>query len=360
MSLRIRCINNHRELIALRTVWDDLAPSSPFHSWQWNLAWADSYIKSPQYYIVVAETSAGEVRGIVPLRREISRRDGRTLRWLGTGDARPNRCGILVARKHQESVIEAVAEWLAGAARDRTLGWDSMLLENVVCEDRQLGALATTLETLGIMMQSTIQQAGYYRCSLPASWGVVTANLGDRVSEVTPFVAKSATEFAAGIVNVMALHQQQSHHEGTAGRFVGGQFTRFVLRLAPELFARGECSLQQLQLAGRTIAASLILHNEQSAFSYVTGIDPMLAHPGLSSLLRHETLKSLSETGVRNLETYVDDRSHESLLTGETVMTKTVRLVAPTTNNTLFHSVASSHRPAMRIGPKPLSTSLLP
>ncbi len=360
MCLMIRRISSLVELNELRPSWERLSPASVFCTWQWQRIWADAHIKSEQLYVLVAETQAGQVRGIFPFMRETSQIEGRVLRLLGSGAVRSEGLGIIVDADYRNDVAQAMSEWLASMALDPSNRWDSVSLENVCPNDRTIALILESLESFGVSINVESQHT-MWRSDVPRSWEDYWAMRSQADRDAWTSYQRTSGDsgracFAScdcsstvmpGIRTLISLHQKQSYHEYKCGRFVGGQFTRFLTMAAPRMIADGTGRLYQFNIDDQTVASSFHLIQGNTAFELVSGIDPAADFPSLPQQFSTEIIRDLIESPTEFIGAYHENKTYVNQLGGETHSLVNVRLSAPTNRTTMLHQLAKTHVPSM-------------
>ena len=97
-----------REFGALACVWNSLAGSMPFRSFEWAESWWRHY-REPgwQTYLLKVEDAAGQLVGIAPWYLSRSPIAGRAIRFLGSGEACSEYQSILARPGHEAVVATA-------------------------------------------------------------------------------------------------------------------------------------------------------------------------------------------------------------------------------------------------------------
>ena len=307
----------------LRDDWNGLARQCVFQSWDWCATWWKHYGQADQSgyrdaelqaLLVLddattgatnksaghsgeSETAGSRVVAIAPWFLCRSRRWGRTIRFLGTGEVCADHLTIPIRDGYETPAAEALASYLAERASD----WDVLQLDAVDDGDGTIGSLLDALVRHGChwTVRESVQ---CWRIPLPDSWDVYLERLSKshrkqlRRLDRKLFASERAQWHLAGDTDefdkawdiLVDLHQQRRDSLGESGCFASPLFHSFHRELAETLLDRNQLRLSWIELDGAPVAAEYDFADTIATRSYQSGICPEHADtkPGSLSMIR--------------------------------------------------------------------------
>ncbi len=174
------------ELAALAGVWNLLADTVPFRSFEWMESWWRHYqLPGWQTYLLTVEDAAGAIVGIAPWYVASSPIAGRVVQFMGSGEACSEYLTVLARPGSECEIATALWQWLStDGARD----WDLLQLAAVLESDPAASAFVQEFARQGHLIH---QQPGMpcWQCELPATWDEFVRQLSksrrERVRQLT-------------------------------------------------------------------------------------------------------------------------------------------------------------------------------
>jgi CelD/BcsL family acetyltransferase involved in cellulose biosynthesis len=360
-------------LRALVPAWwallDRAARPQPTQTPTWLLTWWDVFGGGRELRVVVVETAAGEVIGIVPLLRRWVVRDGiapaATLELLGSGEDEADEIfseyiGAIAARGREDEVARAFVDALCSERPD---DWDELRMPAMASDDPMVAPIAFALSA----RSAAHEIRSTYECpyiELPATWDEYLAKLGgDRRYFVRRTLrdleawggpggvalrrAGDEAELARGWSILRELHAERWQSPGVFG---SARFRRFHEAVMPRLL-RGEggtLDLFWLEVRGEPVAATYNVVYRGAVQFYQSGrkLDvPKNVRPGIAMQLL--AIRRAIESGHR---TY-DFLAHASQYKQQLAPDRARGLVTLTAASPSFRARASNgvHRAGRRI-----------
>ncbi len=109
------------DLDALRDEWNRLAGDVPFRRFEWLATWWKHY-REPHWelFVLAVRDQDNALIGLMPLYRSRSLRDGRVLRFLGSGEVCSDYLTLLAVPSVKAELATAIVAWFADQRQD----WD--------------------------------------------------------------------------------------------------------------------------------------------------------------------------------------------------------------------------------------------
>jgi CelD/BcsL family acetyltransferase involved in cellulose biosynthesis len=296
-SLRVVAVRNEVEFECLMTPWRQLAGDVPFRAWDWMLSWWRHYRDSHSELLTLLVTDQDDrVVGIAPWYMHSSRRHGRVVRFLGSGEVCSDYLTLLCREGCEGQVAHSIADWLAGEGARQ---WHLLDLTGVEASDLAIGHLCRRLSQHGRIVNRQ-SDLNCWRTTLTANWDqfleqlsksrrVRTRTLVRRAMENGRAVVhhvKTTSDLERGFEILIDLHQKRRRSLSQSGCFASPRFTEFHRDMASRFLASGQLHLFWIELDGRPLSAQYSFTGGQSVYYYQGGFEPELAHesPGWLSL----------------------------------------------------------------------------
>lgn len=318
--MQVYCLTTLDELKPYADDWDRLAAGSPFRGWTWLSSWWRNYgshngdDSRTHLAALCVFDDADALIGVAPWYLDCSTVWGRVLRSLGDGEVCSDYLGVLCHPADEESVIEALADYLvANAMSDdpEALHWDLMDLDGIDADDRVMSALVERLASLNCeFYQQAV--ANCWRLTLPAEWDCYVASVGRNLrhkirkldrnywdsGRVTLHEVERLSELPAAMDILIDLHQRRRVALGEKGCFASARFLAFFREVMPELLRHGQLQLYWLELDGQPVAAECLLLSGGILYMYQGGIDPAAAQHEPGNLIHMGILQKAIKGGI--------------------------------------------------------------
>ena len=350
VDLRTDLVTTTHQFDDLRAQWNALAGSIPFRRWEWSQAWwKHCRPKRSELAILAIYDADHQLVGLAPCFSTYTIGRGRVLCFLGSGQACSDYMTMLASPAFEDSVVQAVAEWVNENAR----AWDAIELDGVQVGDRQVYHLANCLRQRGFWSQSTPLES-CWSIDLTAGWDAYLNRLSKATRKrmrrllrhsiesgsVTVRRAETRDDVARGLAVLRDFHQRQHAIGGQRAAFAGGHMTSFLEDIADRFFETGDLLLSWIESDGKPIAATFDLAGDKTAYSYQWAYAPDAAHlsPGWLSLVA--TSRVLANEGFTTYDLLRGDE-HYKQSWGATPqpMTK-MRITAPRAVSRVRHMMA--------------------
>lgn len=289
--------------------WDAVASAaapSPFMTWAWHRAWADtaSPAELQASEVLVVHATDGGLHSLVPIRVSpvrFRRVPVRALTWA-IGDAG---CP-------DELDVAALPEtsWTPLAAAVEALPWDVVLLSNLSEGAQNAARLSAALAERG----HTARQRPLWPCpelQLPASWDAYLGTLSSNRRQVLRRKERSLQRDHAAVLtmydedrldegwrHLLALHAQRWADAG-GGAFRDERSERLQRRFAVEMAREGRLWLATLDLDGRPAAAWYGFASGDTVYFYQGGRDPRWERESVGLVLMGMMIQRAIERGYR-------------------------------------------------------------
>ncbi|HZI21909.1 MAG TPA: GNAT family N-acetyltransferase [Gemmatimonadales bacterium] len=297
------------------TEWEELRQdspaASPFASWAWHRAWAES--APPEElrasYGVVLRNAHGALDallpvavGVVPFRR----RRVPALTWAVGDVGCPDHLDVLA--RPGALLEDAIPTLLA-------LPWDVAILSNLAPHAPNAVRLAAALARAGCAVR---WNAGA-RCpylELPGGWEEYLASMSanrrqalrrrERTLEREHAVVVTdydAEHLAAGWHHLVALHEQRwTTAQGGGGTFSDPRVERLQRVFAEDLARRGQLWLTTLDIDGTPVAAWYGFAERDTVYFYQSGRDPRWKDKSVGVALMMNMIRRAIERGYRRFD----------------------------------------------------------
>jgi CelD/BcsL family acetyltransferase involved in cellulose biosynthesis len=277
--------------------WNDLSGEIPFRRWEWLESWWRHYgldmdgTTREKQLLLLAVREGNKIVGIAPWYIHRLWAEGRTIRWLGSGEVCTEYHSLLCEPGFEERVSNVIAHWLTdqgeSAASDVDTGWDVMELGAIEQHDRAMLQLARALEAAGNLVQVTSSK-NCWRIELPQQWDEFLGRLSKshrkqvrrserrllRSGRVPVHRASNVGELDRGFDVLVDLHQRRWESIGQWGSFHSHRFLEFHREVIHRLFGLQAADLYWLECDGRPIAAEYHVLGGRTVYAYQSGIAP--------------------------------------------------------------------------------------
>ncbi len=321
--MRVTLIESVAELESLAPEWRRLAKGHPFLGPDWMLAWwrhvggvSAHQSRPPRLATLAVHDEQGQLTALVPWYLEHSLLNGRTLRFLGSGEVCSDYLSIACQTGAEAAVLSALATWLSeNHGRNSANGWDLIALEAVDLTDPRIKGLLEALETRGAIT-STRPAGNCWRIALPPTWEEYLMQLSktnrkrarrlDRnylqTGRAQLHRVTTPDELAEGYRLLVDLHTRRWTARGGKGIFADPAIYDFHHEALASLLATGHLRLSWLTIDDQPAAAEYCLTDGNVVYSYQSGLDPaLIAHePGVLMLVA--TVQDVIECGYTGLD----------------------------------------------------------
>jgi CelD/BcsL family acetyltransferase involved in cellulose biosynthesis len=304
-----------REALALGpAVWEALeasaASQSPFMSWAWYRAWADS---APVADVgaseaLVLRNTDGGVEALLPvlLRRVLFHRvPVAALTWAAGDVSCPDHLDLLAMPGAPVAELASSLE---------ALPWQLLILSNLAADAAATSRLCESFGARGY----EVRRQKLWVCpylELCEDWeqylGTLTPTRRQTVRrkerQLRREHAISITDYEAdqvdvGLRHLMALHDRRWEADGESGAFHDASVRRLHHRFAAELAARGRLWLTTLDIAGEPVAAWYGFAWGETVYFYQGGRDPRWERESVGLVLMATMIRRAIERGYRRFD----------------------------------------------------------
>jgi CelD/BcsL family acetyltransferase involved in cellulose biosynthesis len=295
--------------------WEPLEASaaspSPFMSWAWYRAWADSApateVAASEAVVARGADGAG-LQAVLPLQRRrihFHRVPIAALTWAGGDMGCPDHLDLLA----QPGVC--IAEL---AAALETVPWDLVVLSNLSPRAETANRLCEAMAARGY----AVRRANLWVCpylDLPDDWerylGTLTPTRRQTLRRKERLLqrehAMTITDYADGRVeqgvdHLVSLHARRWESSGEGGAFQDPSVRALHRRFAAELAARGRLWLSTLDIAGKPVAAWYGFTWGDTVYFYQSGRDPEWERQSVGLVLMGTMIRRAIERGYRRFD----------------------------------------------------------
>jgi len=285
----------------LANAWNTLAGGNPFLTWQWLDCWWRHYGAQPgdtrcESFVIAIRDGGGNLVGLAPWYLEHSLLNGRTVRFLGSGEVCSDYLTVLCQSVHQQGVIDGLVGWLLNECGSR---WDFLDFKSVAATDPFLAALTEQLERNGcnVFLKST---ESCWRITLPDSWQTYLRSLSksrrEKVRQLHRQLLQTGkavlhqvttpAELETGFSILQDLHQSRRNSLGQAGCFASSRFGAFHRETCERLLRQHQLQLNWTSIDGVPAAVEYSFKCDNTVYYYQSGIAPEMVslQPGWLSV----------------------------------------------------------------------------
>jgi CelD/BcsL family acetyltransferase involved in cellulose biosynthesis len=304
---------------------------SPFTSWAWHRAWADSAPSAELHgsEVVVLRGSDGALHSLLPVRlcRVRFRRVWvRALTWAVGDVGCPDELDVLALPEADLSALAAALE---------ALPWQVVILSNLAERAPNAERLCAALAARG----HASRHSPLWSCpqlDLPSSWDAYLASLSPNRRQILRRKERSLrrehavalTDYDAdrldeGWGHLMALHAQRwdGTGEGSGGAFRDPRSARLQRRFAGEMAQQQRLWLTTLDVDGRPAAAWYGFTSGDTVYFYQGGRDPRWERESVGLVLMGLMIQRAIERGYRAFNFLRGDDSYKRQWTSSRRMT---------------------------------------
>lgn len=320
--MRVTCLTQFDELAPLGGDWQRLAGGIPFRVPAWLWSWWQHYGDGRELCVLIVRDEANAIRGIAPWFIEANSATGRVLSFLGSGEVCSDYLGILADFEHQDTVVDALANWLASAQHTT---WDLLHLTGVADNEPTILRLAQQLDHLGLTVH---QRPGLntWRITFDSDWETYVESLSkshrkqvrrvDRrlveSGEAVLRVAQTPAELEQGLAILIDLHQRRRLSLGEPGCFADPRFTGFIQSSAQGLLAADMLRLCWIELRGTPVSVEFQLAGGGITYAYQAGLDPAALDEEPGRIANIATLKHALTSGQRAFDFLRGDEPYKA------------------------------------------------
>jgi len=322
-ALHVQRIDTLSDLEQLADAWSSLAPTVPFLTHSWAVAWWQHYQQqSGELFILAVRDAAGRLIGLAPWHREVSAARGRVVRFLGSGEVCADYVSLIARPEDRLAVAVAIADWLAGAGAGE---WDVLKMSGVEQADEAMARLHQEMAARGHATHESVRWQGW-RTELPDNWDTFLAGLPkSRRSSVRNQIrklvdtgrvqlrrAETAADVSRAFEILVDLHQKRRGMLQQPGCFASPSFTAFHRELAERLLEIGKLRLSWLELDGAPIAIEYSFTGGDSVYYYQGGFDPGVSQLGPGWLMSALSLRAAIAEGYRYFDFLRGDEPYKA------------------------------------------------
>lgn len=302
-----------------REAWDGLveaAAPSPFMTWAWHRAWADTADAHAVAgaFALVSVADSGRLEAIAPLalrRERFHRVPMRILGWASGDTGAPDHLDVAAA-----TGATGLAE-LADALLD--MPWTVLILGNLAQDAPNAERLCEALTERGCRVSwQRLWPCNYV--TLPSSWDEYLAGLKaafrQKVRQYERQLRRAGQvvlrfhdgeDFDAGWAGLVRLHKARWNGGGI---FATASFTEMLRRFSRYMLETGHLRMLSLEVDGATVAAEILFRYRDTMFGYQSGRDPAWDRANVGTVIRAAAIRNAIEEGcayfdfLRGAETY--------------------------------------------------------
>jgi CelD/BcsL family acetyltransferase involved in cellulose biosynthesis len=326
------------EIAALAGVWNLLAGSVPFRSFEWMESWWRHYqLPGWQSYLLTVEDAAGAIVGIAPWYLARSPIAGRVMQFMGSGEACSEYLTVLTRPGSEREIAAALSQWLSTEGAG---DWDLLHLTAVLESDPAASALAEEFARRGHLID---QQPGMpcWQCELPATWDEFVRRLSksrrERVRQLTRkyfdtgrvqthWVATEA-ELDKAFAMFVDMHQRRRQSLGQPGCYASQRFAAFHRDVSHRLCAEGKLRLLWTELDGRPVGAEYDFIDDRTVYYYSTGVEPDATADNPGWLAMIGSLRRAIDEGCRSFDFLRGDEAYKCSWGAKSCATVETRIV---------------------------------
>ncbi len=344
-TLNISIVRDEAKFATMCTRWNELASDNPMLSWEWLYSWWEAFKPGKRLLIVVVTDQQGEMIGIAPWYKTLTRSGMRVIRALGDGKACSDYLSILC----HESQRPAIEHRIADAILDPTpagpqIGrWDWIEIEGHANE--AYGAFQSTLANHGCVVYRQPMESCWITAIEP-SFEAFEKNLRTSFRRKTRKATRNLTNPAVTleIVNrsegleesrlektwqgFCELHQKRRASLGQPGCFFNPQFERFLKSAVYRMMPLGKLEIASVRVDGSEIASELLLRSPTHCWKYQSGMDPAASQWEPGHLLMTAVITHLIEQGCTTYDFLRGDEPYKQFWNAQPRALFRTRIVA--------------------------------
>ena len=256
-----------------RKLQDHGAVTTPFLTWEWFSAFAETALLSRHTTVLLVEDAAGATVGLFPLEIVPAARGLRTVRCAGAGELGADHLDVVAPAADRDAVAEAVARHVA-----RELRWDLAEFEGLAADGALAPALLRELRSARRVVRKPepepvsvvdIQAEGGRERLLKRS------GRGRKWAEKAGggySVMEDAASIGPLLETLMDMHNQRFGEESVV--FATPEMRAFHVRAITRLAEAGMARICRLSTADKDIAMEYVMLLGDRAFAYQSGCLP--------------------------------------------------------------------------------------
>lgn len=290
--------------------WDEFVAragsGSPFMSWAWHHAWAESAPAAAldASQVLRLHDADGSLQALMPVRvglERFRRITVRALRWAVGDDGCPDEVDLPALPNADVGPLAAALEQMP---------WQVLVLSNLAEHAPHAKRLCATLEARG----HTVRYRPVWRCpqfQLPASWDAYLAGLSANRRQILRRKERSlyrdhtvtitdydGEHLESGWQRLLALHRMRWEEDG-GGAFRDPRIVRMQRQFADEMARRGRLWLSTLDVDGAPAAAWYGFASDTTVYFYQGGRDPRCDRDSVGLVLMAVMIRRAIERGFR-------------------------------------------------------------
>lgn len=355
--MQIAEIRSETDLQALRGPWtrllDESASKTVFLTWEWVTAWWAAYGRPGELRILTFSDEAGRLRGIAPLRHQMTRGYGQTVPALSfVGDGSIEAPGLndsdyldfIIAAGHEEKAMEAFHRYTAEALKSGRV----LLLNEIPETSPNLAPLRRAAESREMLWAES--DAACATARLPESWDEYLRMLQPRFRSKIRSVLRSlesrpGVEFRLCddrdqldrvLPALFDLHTRRWAGEGKPGVFGWERKRDFYFRLSRLLLERGWLRLSWLEWNGKILACQYGFACGGTYFQLQEGYEPASEHWNLGIGLRAWSIREFLKEGLQQYDFLGGVGRHKATWGAEVKHSRRILLARESCGNVLF------------------------
>ncbi|RCS53059.1 GNAT family N-acetyltransferase [Bremerella cremea] len=348
--MRVECFTDAESLVPYRSVWNALAGDVPFRRYDWLMPWWHAYGEANELYVLGVFVEE-KLIGLAPWFREVGTASGRTLRFLGDGDACTDYLDVLAAPDDMKRVAPLLVDWLQEALTT-SLAWETMEWDNLEANTPVASEVANRLGHCQAIINKR-PALSCWRLELPETWydfemtqskshRKQIRRLINRVLDTERcqlHVCDDPTKIDAALEILIDLHTRRRRMLDQNGCFASDRFASFLREAGHEMMADGHCEVLWLELDNKPIAAEIHFPSDTTVYAYQAGIDPdrMDEEPG--SLMQIAMIRRAIEQGKQAVDFLRGDEPYKAHWRAEPRKCETIRIVPNTTFGLIRHGI---------------------
>ena len=344
----VEVIRSVGEWEPLRGEWNLLAGTNLFCRWEWMRQWWRFYGEDRgELGILCLRDAAGRLRGAVPWWQQRTLKQGRVLRFLGSGNVCSDYLTLLGPVDDAARIGAVTADWLA-----RTAGWDVLELDGAAHDDPAVNSLIDSCResAMGVGEKPAMH---CWRLELPSSWDGYLARLSKshrkqlrridtrqlKSGRLRLRVAETEPERDRAFGELVRLHQLRWQSRNEPGAFACNRFHDFLWQMTIEWFDSGRVVLYELLDGDQTIAAEIHFVHQEISHAYQSGVDPNTLDREPGRAMNIAVIQHLISAGYRAIDYLRGDEPYKAHFRAEPRRMGWWRIASPRAAGRVRHGV---------------------
>lgn len=332
-AMNIQLITNDAQLAELRPQWERLERGVPFRSWRWLHTWWQHFKDAApprstrELYAVAVVNDEQQLMAFAPWYVENTPRQGRQLRWLGSGEVCTDYQTVLCRPGWEAKVAECLADFLAqqSLGSEGQPAWNQISLEGVDAEDTMMCHLAKALAERDLLVYGH-PDSNCWRIDLPASWDEYLDRLSASHRKQLRQLQRREVQSGCAVLHTAAnpdsvaaawpmlldLHRRRRHSLGEAGSFELSHTVAFHFDALRLLAEEGRARIHWLECDGRPVAAEYHLLGDGVTYAYQSGMNPLELAREPGRVLQMMLIQLALADGMRTLDLLRGDEPYKA------------------------------------------------